>query len=184
MSTSILAIHLPDSKSSNILTPLSMMPSSSLSPVSQSERFKVNNAKEIIEVDTVWKLSGLNKEVDKEGSKKKGKELEWKDTIYFNPADFWWAGMMPLLGTSGILYFSGVNVSDFYIYYKAMIADYYQQNGKRQKIAWQVNRHFWCFWWRINSKLMIRYNYSIVIRSNITVLIYLWSNFHRFETYT
>ncbi len=74
----------------------------------------------MMEVDAAQKLNGLGKEVDKE----EGKELEWKDTTYFNPVDFWWVGMMPLLGTPGIPYFSGVNILDFYTWYEAMAADY------------------------------------------------------------
>ncbi len=42
------------------------MPSSSLSPVSQNERFEVDDAEEMMEVDAARKLSGLGKEVDKE----------------------------------------------------------------------------------------------------------------------
>ncbi len=76
MSTSTPITHLLDSESSNILTPISMMPSSSLSSMSQNERFEVNNTEEIIKVDAAWKLSGLGKEVDKEEGKEKGKELE------------------------------------------------------------------------------------------------------------
>ncbi len=51
MSASAPITHLLDSESSNIPTPISMMLSSSLSPVSQNERFEVNNTKEMIEVD-------------------------------------------------------------------------------------------------------------------------------------
>ncbi len=65
----------------------------------------------MMEVDAIWKLNSLGKEVDKE----KGKELEWKDTICFNPLDFWWIGMISLPGTLVIPYFSGVNILDFYI---------------------------------------------------------------------
>ncbi len=52
--------------------------------MSQNERFEIDDVEEMIEVDATWKLSGLGKEVNKE----EGKELEWKDTTYFNPADF------------------------------------------------------------------------------------------------
>ncbi len=76
MSASTFVTHPLDSESSNILTPISTMPSSSLSPVSQNERFKVNDIKEIIEVDAAQKLDGLGKEVDKERGKEEGKELE------------------------------------------------------------------------------------------------------------
>ncbi len=44
--------------------------------------------------------------------------------MYFNLVDFQWVGMIPLPGTPGILYFSGVNISDFYTWYKAMATDY------------------------------------------------------------
>ncbi len=52
MSASAPITHLLDSESSNILTPLSMMLSSSLSPASQNERFEVDDTEEIMEVDT------------------------------------------------------------------------------------------------------------------------------------
>ncbi len=61
-----------NSESSNIPTPISMMPFSGLSPTSQNEKFKVDNTKKIIEVDAAQKLSGLSKEVGKE----EGKEPE------------------------------------------------------------------------------------------------------------
>ncbi len=76
MSASTLAIHLLNSKSSNIPTPFSLMPSSSLSSTSQNERFKVDDTEEIIEVNAAWKLSSLSKKVDKERGKAKDKELE------------------------------------------------------------------------------------------------------------
>ncbi len=76
ISASALVTHLLDSESSNISTPISMMPSSSLSPVSQNERFKVDNVEEMIEVDVAWKLGSLSKEVDREGGKEEDKELE------------------------------------------------------------------------------------------------------------
>ncbi len=110
MSTSAPITRPLNSEPSNIPTPLSMMPSSSLSPASQNERFEVDNAEEMIEVDAAQKLSSLGKEVDKE----EGKELEQKDTTCFNPTDFQWVGIIPLLGTPGVPYFSGANVSDFY----------------------------------------------------------------------
>ncbi len=76
MSTSAPIIYLLNSKSSNIPTPISMILSSGLSLISQNEKFKVNNAEEMIEVNTVQKLSNLSKEVDKGEGKEKGKELE------------------------------------------------------------------------------------------------------------
>ncbi len=66
MSTSTPVTHPLDSEPSNIPTPLSTMPSSSLSPASQNERFEVDNTEEMMEVDAARKLSGLGKKVDKE----------------------------------------------------------------------------------------------------------------------
>ncbi len=66
MSASAPVTCLLDSEPSNIPTPLSTMPSSGLSPVSQNERFKVDNAEEMMEVNAAQKLSGLGKKVDKE----------------------------------------------------------------------------------------------------------------------
>ncbi len=74
MSASTPIICLLDSEFSNISIPISMMPSSSLLPMSQNERFEVDDAKEMIEINATWKLSGLGKEVGKE----EGKKLEWK----------------------------------------------------------------------------------------------------------
>ncbi len=45
-------IHLLDSEFSNILTPISIMPSSSLPPVNQNEKFNIDNAKKMIDVNT------------------------------------------------------------------------------------------------------------------------------------
>ncbi len=76
MPTSASVTRPLNSKSSNIPTPISMMPSSGLSPVSQNEKFEVNDTEEIIEVNAAWKLSSLSKEVDKERGKEEGRELE------------------------------------------------------------------------------------------------------------
>ncbi len=76
MSTSAPITYLLDSESSNIPTLFFMIPSSSLSSISQNEKFKVNDTEKIIEVDATWKLSGLSKEVKKERGKEEGKELE------------------------------------------------------------------------------------------------------------
>ncbi len=51
MSTSAPITHPLDSESSNIPTPLSMILSSGLSSMSQNERFEVNDAEEMIEVN-------------------------------------------------------------------------------------------------------------------------------------
>ncbi len=66
MSASAPVTRPLDFEPSNIPTPLSTILSSGLSPASQNERFKVDDAEEIIEVDAAWKLSGLGKKVDKE----------------------------------------------------------------------------------------------------------------------
>ncbi len=78
MSTSAPITRLLNSEPSNIPTPLSMMPSSGLSLVSQSERFKVNDAEEMIEVNAARKLSGLGKEVDKGGVRRRTKNQNKK----------------------------------------------------------------------------------------------------------
>ncbi len=51
MSASAPVTHPLNSESSNIPTPLSTILSSGLSPMSQNERFKVDDAEEMMEVD-------------------------------------------------------------------------------------------------------------------------------------
>ncbi len=88
MTTSTSTLQLLNSESSNILTPISTILSSSLSPINQTEKFDINDTKKIIDIDATWKFSGLSKEVNKEEGKEQGKELEQKDTKGFNPIDF------------------------------------------------------------------------------------------------
>ncbi len=52
MTTNTLAIQLLDSESSNIPTPISTILSSGLSLVNQNEKFEVDNADKIMDINT------------------------------------------------------------------------------------------------------------------------------------